>query len=593
VMSIVSERTGYPLETLGGDLGLDLDLEADLGIDSIKRVEIVGALAHQLGLRVDRSAGESSLVEELAAHKTLRAVVTWLAGRIPGQVPETSPAPGEAEQPPSAEDAPPAASAPVTRYRLELVDAPTPPNGRPSLAGKRFAIFDGQGASGTAEQGPTGSVAARLAARLAAEGAIARRIGPGESLGDVDGLVDLSARPGSSLPAGDGVTAMREMFERVRDAALSGVRWILLTTTSARERGEGGPAGLIKTVAAEWPDIQARVVDLGTTCDPAEILHAELHADDHHLEVSYAHGDRASIEIVPAQLDAVADVGLDKSSVVLVTGGARGITAKVAIAIARRYGCRIELVGRSPLPADEDPALARIVDPRALRAALANGGAAPADSAARCARVLADREIRATLASLDGRATYHAIDVRTPAFGALIDALYCRYGRIDGVIHGAGVLEDKLIRHKTAASFERVFATKVVAARTLIERLRDDVKIIVLFSSISGALGNRGQVDYAAAGDTLDKLAWSLQRRTAGRVVSIDWGPWAGAGMVSPELARDYARRGISLIDPARGVEALLAELGAGRDAQVILTASDPRALLRARDPGQAGARDA
>ncbi len=75
--------------------------------------------------------------------------------------------------------------------------------------------------------------------------------------------------------------------------------------------------------------------------------------------------------------------------------------------------------------------------------------------------------------------------------------------------------------------------------------------------------------------------AWRLQRRIAGRVVSIDWGPWAGTGMVSADLEREYAKRNIGLIEPELGVEALLAELGGARtDAQVILTASDPRAFV-------------
>jgi hypothetical protein len=54
-------------------------------------------------------------------------------------------------------------------------------------------------------------------------------------------------------------------------------------------------------------------------------------------------------------------------------------------------------------------------------------------------------------------------------------------------------------------------------------------------------------------------------------VISVDWGPWAGGGMVSPELEREYARRGVTLIDPAEGVACLLAELAApAGPAQVI-----------------------
>ena len=128
-----------------------------------------------------------------------------------------------------------------------------------------------------------------------------------------------------------------------------------------------------------------------------------------------------------------------------------------------------------------------------------------------------------------------------------------------------------------------MFATKLAGAQTLALRLRDDVRLVVLFSSISGAFGNRGQADYAAGGDALDKIAWALQRRIAGRVVSIDWGPWSGTGM-AVDLEREYSRRGIGLIDPARGVEALLAELYGGRDEQVILSATDPRAFMRGHE---------
>ena len=80
VISIVSERTGYPLETLG----IDLDLEADLSIDSIKRIEIIGELAQRLGLRVDKGARDAdAMVEELATRKTLRALVAWFSERVP------------------------------------------------------------------------------------------------------------------------------------------------------------------------------------------------------------------------------------------------------------------------------------------------------------------------------------------------------------------------------------------------------------------------------------------------------------------------------------------------------------------------------
>ncbi|HEY4245014.1 MAG TPA: SDR family NAD(P)-dependent oxidoreductase [Kofleriaceae bacterium] len=598
VVSIVSERTGYPAETLG----IDLDLEADLSIDSIKRIEIIGELAQRLGLRVKNGGKEAdAIVEELARRKTLRALVAWLTDRMAaapaGAVPAVAAASGAATSAAAPDSLPsptPIAAAPTvaaavagiaddavtvpvtreapptapTRYTLDVVATPAPANGFSTLAGKRVVIH-GDSVDG---------VAAALGDRLAAEGARVDRTTAAPDAADV--FIELA-------PA-DSIGDLRDLFVRMRAAALAGARAILVVTRRGNlGRGAlGGPAGMAKTLAAEYPAIAVRVVDLEPgDADPAARIHAELHAADPHVEIGYLDGVRSRVEPVPAPLAAATALPLDSSSVVLVTGGARGITARAAIALAERSGCRVELVGRSAAPGAEDPELAGAREVAALRRLLAKRGGTPAQIGAEATRVLVEREIRATLAALGARATYHACDVRTAAFGALIDEIYARHGRIDAVLHGAGVLEDKLVADKTPESFERVVATKLAAAAQLEAKLRPGVRVVAIFSSISGAFGNRGQVDYATAGDALDKLAFGWRGRVAERVVSIDWGPWAGAGMVSPELAREYARRGIALIEPDAGIAALLAELAGGADAQVVLTAADPRALVRRAAP--------
>jgi len=170
------------------------------------------------------------------------------------------------------------------------------------------------------------------------------------------------------------------------------------------------------------------------------------------------------------------------------------------------------------------------------------------------------------------------VDVRdAAAVRAVVADIYTRHDRLDGVVHGAGVLEDRLVRDKTPESFAKVYSTKVDGARALLAALRRDQDgpgFVVLFGSVAGVFGNRGQVDYAAANDTLDTLAYANTGavrpagtggagEASGRVVSVDWGPWRaeGGGMVSAELEREYARRGIGLIEPAEGVDALLREL--------------------------------
>jgi NAD(P)-dependent dehydrogenase (short-subunit alcohol dehydrogenase family) len=287
-------------------------------------------------------------------------------------------------------------------------------------------------------------------------------------------------------------------------------------------------------------------------------------------------------------------IGLGADSVVLLTGGARGITAEVALGFARASGCHVELIGRTPVAAGpEDPTTAGASDRVALRRALAEQGArVPADVEATAARLLAQRELHATLRTLDAVAAsvrYHAVDVRDKqAVAAVIRDIYARHGRLDGVVHGAGIVEDRLLRDKDPASFERVFRTKVDGARALVEALRPDLGFLVLFGSVSGVFGNRGQADYAAANDALDTLSHVWGDRFQGRVVAVDWGPWApaGGGMVSAELERFYAGRGIGMIDPDAGVACLLQELAWGDAAisQVVYM----RASLAAFDPASA-----
>jgi len=157
--------------------------------------------------------------------------------------------------------------------------------------------------------------------------------------------------------------------------------------------------------------------------------------------------------------------------------------------------------------------------------------------------------------------------------------VYARRGRLDAIIHGAGVIEDRLMRDKTRDSFDRVFDTKVAGARALLAHARDDLRLVVFFSSVSGVFGNRGQTDYAAANEALDHLARDLARtRPRTRVLSVAWGPWGGTGMISPELEREYAQRGVGLIDPEAGVARLLAELG-GDDPHVVYMSATPEAL--------------
>ena len=501
------------------------------------------------------------------------------------------------------------APSPLVRYVPTLVDLPeVDPSG--DVAGASVVVVD----AGS----PVGE---RLHDLLAEAGASPRRVGPAEAVGavaaGVDTLVDLTAlgagagATGEGTAAADVTAAVVTQFERLRAAAQAGAARVVVVTGQGGHLGHGGRAGsdlgattiaaavqgVVRTFARELAVVESRLVDVDPAALPAVVaghVLAELRSPGAPTEVGRDASGRRALSTVARPLDAGAgieagigeDRDLGPGSVVVVTGGARGLGARLAVEMARTTGCGVELVGRSPLPGPEPDDLAAAADEVAVRQAIIRRGehSRPAEIEAATARALADREIRATLAALAERAAfvgYRSLDVRdTAALAAALAEIRHHRGRLDGVVHAAGIREDKLIRDKTPESFARVFDTKVGSARVIVEAVGEH-GFALLFASVSGWFGNAGQVDYAAANSALDGIARQARLAAPGsRVVAVDWGPWAGTGMVSPELAREYERRGIGLIDPDEGVAAALAELRAGvPEPQVVAMCAAPESL--------------
>jgi NAD(P)-dependent dehydrogenase (short-subunit alcohol dehydrogenase family) len=205
----------------------------------------------------------------------------------------------------------------------------------------------------------------------------------------------------------------------------------------------------------------------------------------------------------------------------------------------------------------------------------------PAAVEAELKRLLKEREIVANLAAFRNsgcEVEYHCLDVRDgKAFNALIDDIYRRLGRMDGVIHGAGVISDKLILNKSLETFDTVFETKVLPALTLAARLDfATLRFIVFLSSVAGRFGNIGQADYSAANEVLNKLADQLSHAWPHlHALAINWGPW-DAGMVNDDLRRLYASRSIQPIAAAIGERHFLDELehGPRRQPEIVISSS-------------------
>ncbi|WP_333760743.1 SDR family NAD(P)-dependent oxidoreductase [Streptomyces sp. IBSBF 2390] len=630
VLQIISERTGYPVDMIEPDL----DLEADLSIDSIKRAEIAGELAKRLGIADGAQVLDDAELEELAKARTAAAVTHWLTARTgadPGGGGQADPpveqrsAPSdhgpEQPTPPPGEGIEGLEVAAPRRLELRPVPLPAPQAADPDrvLAGRRFVLLgggagdgEGPGTEEPAYERGTAGVAEAVAARLTGHGADVRLLGRDHLLaagdpaldGPPDGVVYLGALTGPDAPV------LPDAFPVVRAALARGPRRLLAVRTADRSGSprSAGLDGLFRTVAREYPDLLARVVAVPDTSAPAvaDAVLAELLAPEPApVVLRTADGARQGLELTPAPLGPLggtgagpagegaaeaAALGLDRDSVVLLVGGARGITARFAATLATASRCRIELLGRTPAPTGPEPAsTAAARTPVELRAALAAGPGAPKpaeiDRAARL--ILAQREITTTLAELTAHgsaARYRSVDFRErDAVLQAVKEIHAEHGRLDGVVFAAGIIEDRLIAEKTPESFQRVYGTKTAGAAALFAAL-DDLPsapaFTVLFGSIAAVLGNRGQADYAAANDALETLGARWAARTGNRALTVHWGPWAPSGthtgMVGAELGREYARRGVRLIDPDEGTAALLRELAWGDPAvrAVVHTAS-------------------
>ncbi|MEW5987987.1 MAG: SDR family oxidoreductase, partial [Chloroflexota bacterium] len=364
--------------------------------------------------------------------------------------------------------------------------------------------------------------------------------------------------------------------------------FVLAAGSFERYPGQAGLSGLLKTAAKEWPTWRVQCLDLDDS-EPADVLAGqiwqEFAADEPSVVVRYHQQQRQVWRPSSVPMDQqTAQLSLDGDSVILLTGGAQGITAEIALELAQHYRPKLILVGRSPLPpAEEDSLTAHLSETKAIKAALfqraqqSGRPVALAEVERATQRLLKEREMRRVLAELRAAGAtvhYYAADVRDEAaLHDLLAEVYREYGRLDGIIHGAGVIEDKLIVDKAADSFDRVFDTKADSA-FLLSRLVETMgearppRFLAFFSSAAGVFGNRGQADYAAANALLNQMAAYLDGRWPGRVVSLAWGPWARTGMVSEELRKQFAAQGMPLVEVAAGRQAFHRELLYGHKGQ-------------------------
>ncbi|MBO2557653.1 type I polyketide synthase [Shewanella algae] len=633
MLQVVADKTGYPAEML--ELGMDM--EADLGIDSIKRVEILGTVQDQLPELPQLDAAS------LSECRTLGQIIDCFAG-------------SNAEH--AAEPLTQTDEMPNTQPSVAL-----PPHSGVSLkklpAADRFsgasaeALFAANSCALLLDDGHNAGV---LAKKLTDSGISVTLVRPAAT--DSQSALD-SKLPILTLASNDdaGVKALiaglkqqvaiyihlqpqlpREQLEELMPLNITAKTQVQLSflfakhlsptwqaptkgrrafITVARMDGQlgfsGQPCelnqsalfGLIKTLAQEWPQVHCRALDLAPELDASalasQVMDALYSPSQDPLEWGKSAAGRVTLIATSADDQIAADTGmapcrLDSSDKILVTGGAKGVTLDCALALARESGSHFILAGRSKaLALEAFPDWAKGLESGQLKAAaitalMAKGQKpSPKEVEALIKPLVNALEIHAALKrfeAIGASAEYLSLDVSNPDAVASTLAPIQALAPISGLIHGAGVLADKHIADKTLAELELVTGTKVGGLSALLRALApnqkaaEHLKLLALFSSAAGFYGNTGQSDYAMANEILNKTAHRLHHELpTTRVISFNWGPWDG-GMVNAALKQMFESRGVYVIPR---------EAGAKLFAKAILARSEPQLLIGSSMQGPGG----
>ncbi|MBO2633778.1 SDR family NAD(P)-dependent oxidoreductase [Shewanella algae] len=633
MLQVVADKTGYPAEMLG----LGMDMEADLGIDSIKRVEILGTVQDKLPELPQLDAAS------LSECRTLGQIIDCFAG-------------SSAEH--AAEPLTQTYETPNTQPSVAL-----PPHSGVNLkklpAADRFsgasaeALFAANSCALLLDDGHNAGV---LAKKLTDSGISVTLVRPAAT--DSQSALD-SKLPILTLASNDdaGVKALiaglkqqvaiyihlqpqlpREQLEELMPLNITAKTQVQLSflfakhlsptwqaptkgrrafITVARMDGQlgfsGQPCelnqsalfGLTKTLAQEWPQVHCRALDLAPELDASalasQVMDALYSPSQDPLEWGKSAAGRVTLVATSAYDQIAADTGmapcrLDRSDKILVTGGAKGVTLDCALALARQSGGHFILAGRSKaLALEAFPDWAKGLESGQLKAAaitalMAKGQKpSPKEVEALIKPLVNALEIHAALKrfeAIGASAEYLSLDVSNPDAVASTLAPIQALAPISGLIHGAGVLADKHIADKTLAELELVTGTKVGGLSALLRALApnkkaaEHLKLLALFSSAAGFYGNTGQSDYAMANEILNKTAHRLHHELpTTRVVSFNWGPWDG-GMVNAALKQMFESRGVYVIPR---------EAGAKLFAEAILARSEPQLLIGSSMQGPGG----
>ncbi|QHS12831.1 type I polyketide synthase [Shewanella sp. Arc9-LZ] len=631
MMSVVANKTGYPAEMLE----LSMDMEADLGIDSIKRVEILGTVQDELPGLPELNP------EDLAECRTLGEIVSYMQTKLPAATAIASVAPAStankadvntAALPPHSEVALkklPAADKLVDCFSTDSCIVITDDGHNAGLLAEKLnakgltvaVIRNPQTISvahsplssdiksytlSSIDDAQIAQVIADIKADLGAEHAIAGfiHLQPQATANSSElmsctvaakAAVDNAFLWAKHLHAEFAKPAQGSRLCYFTVSRLDGgFGYLDNTQLATAELNQAALSGLSKTLSHEWPQVFCRALDIANNIDTAnfaDAIVAELFdinganaSADRINEVGISNQGRVTLVAGNAS-EQFAPASLNKNDTILVTGGAKGVTFECALTLASQCQSHFVLAGRSQHFGSDLPAWAQGKQASELKvAAIAyiqsqGNKPTPKQIDALVWPISSSLEIDAALSAFSkvgASAQYVSMDVSdAKAVAASLKSLTNAKGgslTINGVIHGAGVLADKHIQDKTLDELNRVYHTKVTGLASIINALDpQQIKLIALFSSAAGFYGNTGQSDYAMSNEILNKTALKLAH-TLPQAKVMSFN-WGpwDGGMVSSALKKMFVERGVYVIPLQAGAELFAHSLLSPQGAQLLI----------------------
>ena len=351
--------------------------------------------------------------------------------------------------------------------------------------------------------------------------------------------LQLQARPQKTLPERYTEHALA-CFEKLRillESRPQGPVLVQLVVADSQDRSVfAGLASLLRTAALENPQLVGQLV-LTAPHTTTQALARQLLADGSTGDplIRYQQGVRQAMrwQEMPASVEP-ASVIFQEGGVYLITGGLGGLGMLFAREILQQTSsAKVVLTGRAALDARK--------------------------------QALLD-----DLAAAPGRLEYRSLDLTNlEQVKQLVAGIVQRHGRLDGVLHSAGMIADNFILKKSPAEFSRVLAPKVAGSFNLDQATHDiALDFFVMFSSISGAMGNAGQADYATANGFMDQFAiyraeLAERNKRHGRTLSINWPLWSDGGMKMDPTGQKLLQQatGMLPLQTASGMQAFYRSL--------------------------------